>query len=158
MSDLIERQAAIDALDGEIQITGRKNAEAVKGYVRLVKDRLEWLPSAEPEIIACGNGELVQENNELVQAGSSDLISRQAAIDLIEDIETKRLKGEVGLMYAPAIKGLRNLPPAQPEITHCKNCKHHQDEEPGMVYCPGVIGGWVGEDWHCADGERKEDG
>ena len=46
--DLIERQAAIDALDGEIEITGRTNAEAVKGYVRLVRDRLERLPSAQP--------------------------------------------------------------------------------------------------------------
>ena len=51
--DLISRQAAIDALDGEIEITGRTNAEAVKGYVRLVKDRLERLPSAQPEIIRC---------------------------------------------------------------------------------------------------------
>ena len=49
MSDLISRQAAIDALNGEIEITGRTNAEAVKGYVRLVKDRLERLPSAQPE-------------------------------------------------------------------------------------------------------------
>ena len=53
MSDLISRQAAIDALDGEIEITGRTNAEAVKGYVRLVKDRLERLPSAQSEIIRC---------------------------------------------------------------------------------------------------------
>jgi len=47
--DTISRQAAIDALNGEIEITGRTNAEAVKGYVRLVKDRLERLPSAQPE-------------------------------------------------------------------------------------------------------------
>ena len=47
MQDLISRQAAIDALNGEINITGRANAEAVRGYVRLVKDRLERLPSAE---------------------------------------------------------------------------------------------------------------
>jgi plasmid stabilization system protein ParE len=46
---MVSRQAAIDALDGEIEITGRTNAEAVKGYVRLVRDRLERLPSAQPE-------------------------------------------------------------------------------------------------------------
>ena len=51
--DLISRQAAIDALDGEIEITGRTNAEAVKGYVRLVKDRLERLPSAQPKQTDC---------------------------------------------------------------------------------------------------------
>lgn len=49
MNDLISRKDAIDALDGEITITGRTNAEAVKGYVKLVKDRLEQLPSAQPE-------------------------------------------------------------------------------------------------------------
>ena len=53
MQDLISRQAAIEALNGEIEITGRTNAEAVKGYVRLVKDRLERLPSAQPEITRC---------------------------------------------------------------------------------------------------------
>lgn len=47
--DCISRQAAIDALNGEMEITGRANAEVVKGYVRLVKDRLEALPSAQPE-------------------------------------------------------------------------------------------------------------
>ena len=50
MSDLIDRQQAIDALDGELTITGRTNAEAVRGYVKLVKDRLERLPSAQPTI------------------------------------------------------------------------------------------------------------
>ena len=55
MNDLISRQAAIDALDGKIEITGRTNAEAVKGYVRLVKDRLERLPPAQPDIIQCRN-------------------------------------------------------------------------------------------------------
>ena len=48
--DLISRQAAIDALNGEINTTGRANAEAVRGYVRLVKDRLERLPSAQPQL------------------------------------------------------------------------------------------------------------
>ena len=53
MDDLISRQQAIDALNSELTITGRTNAEAVMGYVRLVKDRLERLPSAQSEIIYC---------------------------------------------------------------------------------------------------------
>lgn len=53
MDDLISRKQAIDALDGEITITGRANVIAVKGYINLVKDRLERLPPAEPEIIHC---------------------------------------------------------------------------------------------------------
>lgn len=43
------------------------------------------------------------------------------------------------------------------EIIRCKDCKHHEDEEPGMVYCPIIVGGWVRNDFFCADGERRED-
>lgn len=53
MADLIDRQAAIGALDGEINIAGRVNAQAVIDYVSRVKDRLERLPSAEPGIVRC---------------------------------------------------------------------------------------------------------
>lgn len=42
------------------------------------------------------------------------------------------------------------------EVVRCKDCKYHEDEEIGMVYCPNALGGWVGENWFCADGERKE--
>ena len=51
--DLIDRQAAIEALDGEITVTGRVNAEAVRGYANLVCDRIKRLPSAQPEITRC---------------------------------------------------------------------------------------------------------
>ena len=41
-------------------------------------------------------------------------------------------------------------------VVRCRECKYHEDEEIGMVYCQNAVGGWVGEDWFCADGERKE--
>lgn len=41
-------------------------------------------------------------------------------------------------------------------VVRCKDCIHHTDEEPGMVYCPAVIGGWVSNDFFCGDGKRKE--
>ena len=41
-------------------------------------------------------------------------------------------------------------------VVRCKDCKYHEDEEIGMVYCPNALGGWVGENWFCADGEREE--
>ena len=43
------------------------------------------------------------------------------------------------------------------EIVRCKECKHHEDENPGMVYCPIQVGGWVSEDFFCKWGERKVD-
>lgn len=43
-------------------------------------------------------------------------------------------------------------------VVRCKDCKHRRNEEIGrMVYCPNQISGWVGENWFCADGERKDD-
>lgn len=47
MTDYIDRQAAIDALNGEIIVTGKANAEAVREYINLVEDRIKRLPSAE---------------------------------------------------------------------------------------------------------------
>lgn len=41
------------------------------------------------------------------------------------------------------------------EVVRCKDCKHHEDEEVDMVYCPNIVGGWVGNDFFCADGERE---
>lgn len=42
------------------------------------------------------------------------------------------------------------------ELVRCGECKHHEDEEMGMVYCPHIVGSWVAEDFYCADGERKD--
>ena len=47
MNDLISRQAAIDALDGKINITGRENAETIRDYINGVNKKLRELPSAE---------------------------------------------------------------------------------------------------------------
>lgn len=43
------------------------------------------------------------------------------------------------------------------EVVRCRDCKHHEDESPGMVYCPDQVGGWVSDDFFCADGERRGD-
>jgi hypothetical protein len=93
----------------------------------------------------------------------SDTISRQAAIDLIESIETERLKGNIELIYAPAIKGLRALPPAQPErikghwIEHddcltaceCSVCHEkyalYEEDVFGRNYCPNCGANMRGE-------------
>lgn len=53
---------------------------------------------------------------------------------------------------------IRNaLKDAQPEVIRCGGCKHHEDEELGMVYCPIIVGNWVRDDWFCADAERREE-
>lgn len=42
------------------------------------------------------------------------------------------------------------------ELIRSKYCKHHKDEEPGMVYCPKIVGGWVEEECYCSWAERKD--
>ena len=60
---------------------------------------------------------------------ATDCISRQEAIDLAEEVETKRLKGEIDLTYAPMVKGLTQLPSAQPEACeYYALCRHGRDE------------------------------
>lgn len=44
------------------------------------------------------------------------------------------------------------------EVVRCKDCKCHEYEKPGIVYCPYQVGGWVRDDFFCADGERRDDG
>lgn len=43
------------------------------------------------------------------------------------------------------------------EIVRCKDCRWHEREQPGMVYCPNTVGNWVEDDWYCKGGERRED-
>ena len=46
---------------------------------------------------------------------TTDTISRAAAVALVEEVESKRLRGEIDLTYAPMLKGIKALPSAQPE-------------------------------------------
>ena len=62
-----------------------------------------------------------------------DTISRAAAIALVEEVESKRLKGEIDLTYVPMIKGIKALPPAQPDCTDC--IKHGGDWECDHKHC-----------------------
>ena len=52
MSDLISRQAAIDAFNtdtDELVVVGKENADAVERYLNRVIDEIKQLPSAQPE-------------------------------------------------------------------------------------------------------------
>ena len=55
MSDLIDRQAAIDAFDctNELIVGGEAYARNVVNYINKVVDKIKDLPSAQPEIIRC---------------------------------------------------------------------------------------------------------
>ena len=75
MSDLISRQAAIDVADAVWSVTGDKN-------VAKVWDQIKDLPSAQPEIIYCGeckhmmpNGKCRQFADSTIRPSASDFCS-----------------------------------------------------------------------------------
>ena len=80
-----------------------------------------------------------------------DLLMKTVFNDVV--LVDGEVKG-VGLILAETVDKAPTID-AVP-VVRCRECKHHEDEEIGMVYCPNMIGGWVVENWFCADGERKE--
>ena len=64
-----------------------------------------------------------------------DLISRQSAIDEVKrlhDVAWTNWK-ETKISANTMIDALKDLPSAQPEIIHCRECKYWQDQEEGIV-------------------------
>ena len=57
----------------------------------------------------------------------NDLISRQAAIDLLKQM--RKDGGMIPWEGKDVFARIRKLPPAQPEIIRCKDCKHFIRED-----------------------------
>lgn len=85
-----------------------------------------------------------------------DLISRQAAIDYFvinvgfhdEDGYPIEDTDELRKIWTEYFYG---IPPIQPEIIRCKDCKHYDE----IVHCDRV-GWWNGKDDYCSRAERRE--
>ena len=86
----------------------------------------------------------------------SDLIGRQAAIDLIERMKPYQLDGD------DCIEIIANMPSAQPEIIRCKDCKNWKRQvvsiNDGLGSCSFHEASFVSCDGYCYWAERREDG
>jgi len=82
----------------------------------------------------------------------SYLISRQAAISAICNA-----CGKIDCDKMDKCEKLQ-LPSAQPEIIHCRECKHHRQDNHGLFYCSRKEYGygWGLNDF-CSDAERRTD-
>lgn len=79
-------------------------------------------------------------------------MSRYIDADVLKD--TIRIEDALPATYAMLCAWIDHQPTAKVvKVTHCMSCIHHTDEEPGMVYCPAIGGGWVENEFFCADGE-----
>ena len=101
-----------------------------------------------------------------------DLISRQAAIDALdqifdrcEEIEVHLPEGDpdrtgykMYLDYMTVRKYLHQSPSEQPEIIRCGKCKHRYTEGENVVYnvCELNHNKVQPDDWFCADAGRRE--
>ena len=86
-----------------------------------------------------------------------DLISRQAAIDALEERLQANGYSNVALVSElnRIIGYLMRLPSAQPEIIRCKECKYWFDIDDGRQkhrMCADFFA-----EWFCADAERRTD-
>ena len=121
-----------------------------------IRERMKYCPNCGADMRGIKMKELIYKQDAIAVADFSDYAGLS-----IEDV--KKVTDEV-------IKGLKNLPPAQPEVTRCKDCKHRPklDEEEGELdfpptyrcpcYCDDCYYSWMPkDDWFCGNGERKID-
>ncbi len=123
MSDLIEREKAIDAIKGEIEINGYSHVVNV----------LEQLPSAQPET-----------HEERTETHACDLISRKAAIDALDKIfpaDPMRNDYTQGITCGAALatEYIKQLPSAQPTYTD-EQIQKMQDLEQVQIQTAYEIG------------------
>ena len=91
-----------------------------------------------------------------------DLISRQAAIEALGEKPLAWTEGEYELglqnQWQSDVDALNGLPPAQPEIIRCKDCKYYRWEINMCDEPFSTAHNVVHEYDYCSKAERKTDG
>lgn len=111
------------------------------GHTEKDVTRLLSLPSAQPEVAKDTNVPI------------NDCISRQAAIDAFWKLDAEIRPSAIDAI----LNMLKALPPEQPEIIRCKDCKHRLSS----LYCeawnnsPGFP--CIGDEMFCSMAERRTD-
>ena len=93
-----------------------------------------------------------------------DLISRQAAIDVIDavfPVDPMKTEYAQGIACGAALAKtyVEQLPSAQPEIIRCGECKHCYIDGENVRFnvCELNHNKAQSDDWYCADAERRTD-
>jgi len=95
----------------------------------------------------------------------SDLISREAVLKHIEKIRQGAQMMDDIRRASIIMNGMdlcegavRNQPSAQPEVIHCRECRHHHYESKDIPYCDRIDYGygWKDNDF-CSKAERRTD-
>lgn len=88
-------------------------------------------------------------------------LGRQLAERIFQECQSSEKIVTVGNTYKKEIPELYQVEIREKvrieDLVRCKDCRLHEQEQPGMVYCPAVVGGWVEENWFCKGGERRSE-
>ena len=140
MSDVIYKQDAIDIVEFE--------CGEWTGLAKEIAEQIQQLPSFVKD---------------------ADCISRKALLDQL-DLVDRLYVGDIKVYPESSIRLIvKNLPSAEPEIIHCKDCKRHnlsvEDvwDNPSLKWCPlvayrGKAQGHEFDYQYCVCAERKTDG
>lgn len=89
----------------------------------------------------------------------SDIIYRQDAVSKFSDLLMLDLKGQRIPTWEEVYNAMQDLPPAEPEIIHCKDCKNsehwYRDRCRCFLWYEDGIG--VFEDGFCNYAERRQE-
>ena len=140
--DLISRQAVIE-------INRSYHGQMPNEVNHRIWKEINELPSAQSE----------KRTDKCTETHSCDCISRQAAIDALKEAFNPSITNFVKAKIA-----IDKLPSAQPEIIHCRDCKHWR-EGAVYMYCDKLFGMGVldaydymtDEDDYCSRAERRTD-
>ena len=144
MSDLIDRQAAIDALADYIH-----NVDKVMGTGHLTADDCKDAAASVFEELPSVQTEVEKDTNVPI----NDCISKQAAIYAAE--RESQVDGAYGYMDTKSIVDMLNdLPSVQPEIMRCKDCKFFVSD---MEWCEADDEHPASPDAFCSWAERRTD-
>ena len=162
--DCIDRQAAIDALGGNVIVTSRESAKAVMDYIRGCADRIRSLPSAQPdrgyiEQIRWERDTAIQQLKELGY-GLGEKPRTQPDLDewcysCSEYDSERHCCPRWNRVIRDALKDMKD---AQPEIIRCKDCGYYDpadnDEESDWCHAWGET---TEENAFCSYAERREE-
>ena len=85
----------------------------------------------------------------------SDLISRQAAIDALDEIEAEVADG-YGYQYAKWREYFAEMPSAQQEIVRCKDCDWWTKQEDSLQGRCALLQMYPTGGWFCGNARRRE--
>ena len=142
MDDLISRQTLLNKFEPWLKVKDYNDGEL--NMLKAVLYEIRFMPYATDKNVGTKLG------TDLAEVGT-DCISRQAAIDLLKQM---RKDGDmIPWEGKDVFARIRKLPPAQPEIIRCRNCKFASGDS---RICMKFDHSPIGELDFCSFAERRE--